>query len=113
LQRGREAFRHRRDVEQDRLATLAHGEPAKFDGVHARRTEQLGRGAEVVETIRLPTKAKGDADFFVGHRRVIRWERRIEVALVMRRTALYRGLQEPIWKALSRSTQLRQANGQA
>ena len=112
FQRGGEAFRHHRDVEQHWFATLADGEPAKPGRIHARRTEQLGGCAKVVQTIGLLGQAQGDADFFVGNRRVIRRDRRIELALVVRRASFHCRLQEPIEKSISRPARSRQADGQ-
>jgi len=93
LQSGGEAFRDGRYVKQHRFTMFQHAQPAELSRIHARGTEQLGRGAEVVEVVRVLPKAKGNPDFFVGNRRVVRWERGIEVALVVRRarsTAVFR-----------------------
>lgn len=113
LQRGGEAFGDRSDVEQHRFATLAHGEPAKARGIHARRTEQLGGGAQIVQVVRVLAQTQGNANFFVRNGRVVRRERRIEVTLVMGCAPFHRDLEQPLRKAISCPGQARQADGQA
>ena len=110
--RGGKAFRDRRNVEQRRFASLSHGQPAKPGRIHARGAEQLGCRAEVVEVVRVLAKAKGNADFFVGNRRVVRRERRIKVTPIMRRTSLHRGLEKPLGKTISCPSHHRQTDGQ-
>ena len=112
FQRGRETFRNRRNVEEHRFASLAHGKAAQLGRIHARRTEQLGRRAKVVQAVRVLAQAKSDPDFFIGDQRIVRRERWIESPLVMPGTTLHRGLEEPLWQTILRTAGARQADGQ-
>lgn len=109
FQRGGEALCDRRNVEQHRFATLLNGKPAKRDGVHTRGTQQLGGGAEVVETVTLLTEAKSHADFLVTDSHAIWRKCRIEVPPVVIRPALDGDLEQPIGNALACATEVRDA----
>jgi hypothetical protein len=70
-------------VQEHRFTTLLNGKPAEPGRIHAWGTEQLGRHTDVVQLVRVLAKAKGNPDFFVPYRRVVRRERGMQVTPVM------------------------------
>ena len=112
FQRGGESPCGCGNVEQHRFASLAHRQPSQPGGIHARRTEQLSRRPNAVQTVGKLTEAEADTHFFVGDRRIVRRQFRIEIAQVMSGPALHRGFQQPFGQPIPSAALLRQLNRQ-
>ena len=54
------------NVEQHRFAALLNRKVAQSGGIHARRTEKLRGGAEMVEIIGILSETKSDPDILVA-----------------------------------------------
>src|SRR5439155_7519264 len=89
------------NVEQYRLDALMNGQLTQALWIHSGRTQQLSGDANLVKGVAVLPQAESHADFLIADGRLVRRQRRVEVALVVACAALDGHFEEPFRQSLA------------
>ena len=89
------------NVEEHRLDALMNGQLTQALWIHSGRTQQLSGDANLVKGVVVLPQAESHADLLIADGRVVRRQRRVEIALVVACTALDGHFEEPFRQPLA------------